>query len=69
MDKQAGGDWVLAKGSNDFAAVSDFIHKSIVADPANVELELQVNGQKRQQANTSLMIFDLTAMIEDISKY
>ena len=69
LNKDTGADWVLAKGSNDFAAVSDFIHKSAVADVGNVELELQVNGQTRQQASTSQMIFDLPAMIEDISRY
>lgn len=69
LNKEAGGDWVMAKGSNDFAAVSDFIHKGSVPDVGNVELELQVNGETRQQANTSMMIFDVPSMIEDISRY
>ena len=53
MNKDAGADWVLAKGANDFAAVSEFIHKSAVTDVDDVQIELQVNGETRQHANTS----------------
>ena len=42
--KDAGADWCLAKGANEFAAVSEFIHKSAVPDLSNVEIELVING-------------------------
>ena len=59
----------MAKGSNEFAAVSEFIHKSAIPDCQNVELELKINGTTRQKSNTSFMIFDIATMIADISKY
>ena len=40
VNKAAGSDWCLAKGTNQFAAVSEFIHQSAVADVADVEIEL-----------------------------
>ena len=35
-----GSDWCMAKGSNKFAAVSEYIHKSAIPDSANVDIEL-----------------------------
>ena len=64
-----GSDWCMAKGSNKFAAVSEYIHKSAIPDSANVDIELQINGETRQKENTSRMIFDVPTMIADISKY
>ena len=69
INKKSGGDWCLAKGSNSFAAVSDFAHSSAIQDVNNVEIELQVNGEKRQSANSNMMIFDVATMIADISIY
>lgn len=67
--KNAGADWALAKGSNDFAAVSEFIHKSAIPDLSNAEIELTCNGETWQKVNTSLMIFDVPTMIADLSRY
>ena len=69
MNRDTGADWCMAKGSNEFAAVSEFIHKSAIKDPSNVEIELTVNGETRQKENTSMMIFDLPTMISDISRF
>ena len=69
MNKSSGADWCMAKGSNNFAAASEFIHKSAVLDVKNVEIELQCNGETRQSANSSMMIFDVPTMIADISRY
>ena len=35
-----GSDWCMAKGSNQFAAVSEYIHKSAIPDSSNVDIEL-----------------------------
>ena len=59
----------MAKGSNQFAAVSDYIHKTAVPNNGDVEISLSINGVERQRANTNLMIFDVPTMIADISKY
>jgi 2-keto-4-pentenoate hydratase/2-oxohepta-3-ene-1,7-dioic acid hydratase in catechol pathway len=39
------------------------------SDPANLELQLEVNGQRRQQGNTKQMIRDVAAMIEYASSF
>ena len=67
QNKDDGSDWSMAKGSNQFAAVSEFIHKSAVPDHGDVEVELKINGEVRQKENTSKMIFDVPTMIADIS--
>ena len=64
-----GADWTMAKGSDDFAAVSEYIHKSAVNDHSNIELEVKVNGASKVKSNTGHMIFDIPTMIADISKY
>lgn len=69
FNASTGGDWPLAKGANSFAGVSDFVHKSELPDPANIEIELSVNGETRQSSSTSDLIFDIPTIIADISKY
>lgn len=69
LNKKSGGDWCLAKGTNQFTAVSEYVHKSAVEDPANIDVQLTINGETRQSSNTKMMIFDIPTMIADISKY
>ena len=69
LNRDSGADWCMAKGSNEFAAVSEFIHKSAIEDVSNVEIELTVNGETKQKVNTSMMIFDIPTMIADISRF
>ena len=69
VNKKSGADWVLAKGTNQFAAVSEYVHKSAVVDPSNIDVKLTINGETRQSSNTKMMIFDMPTMIADISKY
>jgi 2-keto-4-pentenoate hydratase/2-oxohepta-3-ene-1,7-dioic acid hydratase in catechol pathway len=38
-----------------------------IGDPTTLELSLTVNGQERQRAVTSMMIFDVPAIIESLS--
>ena len=40
-------DWCLAKGADEFAAVSNYVHKSAIPDPNNVEIEIKINGETR----------------------
>ena len=40
-------DWCLAKGADEFAAVSNYVHKSAIPDPNNVEVEIKINGETR----------------------
>lgn len=66
--KKKGLPWDIAKGFETFLPMSDVIPKSAIADPHDVELFLQVNGQVKQQGSTSLMIYQIPRILSDISK-
>ena len=69
MFKKDGAPWCLQKGSDGFAAVSDFIDKTIITDPSNVTLNLKNNGVLKQSGKTSEMIMTIPDQIEYLSKY
>jgi 2-keto-4-pentenoate hydratase/2-oxohepta-3-ene-1,7-dioic acid hydratase in catechol pathway len=43
------------------------VDKDEIGDPTSLELSLTVNGQERQRAKVSMMIFDIPAIIEFLS--
>lgn len=55
-----------AKGHDTFCPVGPWIVTDL--DPANLDLQTTVNGQVRQQSNTALMIHDVGAIVEWVSK-
>jgi len=61
--------WALAKGMDTFAPIGNFTDASLVADPHNLPITLKVNGEVRQQGNTSDMIFNIPALISFLSQY
>jgi 2-keto-4-pentenoate hydratase/2-oxohepta-3-ene-1,7-dioic acid hydratase in catechol pathway len=63
--KRKGLPWSVAKGFDTSAPVSLFVGRDAVPDPHNLVLTLRVNGEVRQQASTSGMVF----RIEDIIAY
>ena len=67
--KSEGADWSLCKGADTFGSISDFVDKSEVENWNDLEIELAVNGETKQSANTKLMIFGVPRLIADISKY
>ena len=47
-NKKDGSDWgCVAKGSNEFGAVSEYIHKTAVRDCGDVVISLSINGVER----------------------
>ncbi|KAL9121454.1 MAG: hypothetical protein Q9187_001991 [Circinaria calcarea] len=60
--------WSIAKGFDTFLPVSDYISKTSIPDPHNVELYLSVNGEVRQRDSTELMLFRIPRQLSDISK-
>lgn len=66
--KQKGLPWTLAKGFNGSAPVSSFLGKEAF-DLQNLNFGLQVNGEVRQQGNTSFMIFSFDYIIAYLSKF
>jgi 2-keto-4-pentenoate hydratase/2-oxohepta-3-ene-1,7-dioic acid hydratase in catechol pathway len=63
--QQADGQWTRAKGHDTFCPVGPWIVTDV--DPANLELRTEVNGEVKQQSSTSLMIYDVGAIVEWVS--
>jgi len=67
--KEKGLPWELAKSFDHSAPVSVFLPKAQFADLRNLNFRLDVNGQTRQQGNTSFMLFSFEYIIAFVSKY
>lgn len=61
--KARGLPWTIGKGFDTFCPMSQFIPKSKIPDPYNVNLKCSVNGNVRQDDMTSLMIFNFRKII------
>ncbi|KFH48102.1 putative hydrolase-like protein [Hapsidospora chrysogenum ATCC 11550] len=66
--KKKGLPWDIAKGFDTFLPMSNVIPKTAIADPHDVELFLEVNGETRQKGSTNLMIYQIPRILSDISK-
>lgn len=68
--KEKGLPWDIAKGFNGSAPVSDrFLPVSAFKDLANINFKLEINGQLKQQGNTSLMLFPFDVIISYLSRF
>lgn len=67
--KAKGLPWELAKGFNGSAPISGFVPKTDFADLQALNFRLEVNGETRQQGNTSLMLFKIDYLIAFVSRY
>jgi acylpyruvate hydrolase len=68
--KEKGLPWDIAKGFNGSAPVSDkFLPVAQVKDLANVNFSLRINGELKQQGNTSLMLFGFDYIISYLSGF
>ncbi|KAI8906772.1 hypothetical protein EDD86DRAFT_192683 [Gorgonomyces haynaldii] len=66
--KKSGSPWTVAKGYDTFTPVGDFIAKSEIKDPSKLRLTLKVDGQVKQDGETSDMIFNrIPHLIEYVS--
>ncbi|KAG8312817.1 acylpyruvase FAHD1, mitochondrial-like [Homalodisca vitripennis] len=61
--------WTIGKGFDTACPVSQFIPKQAIPNPDNVHLWCRVNGEIKQDANTSDMIFPVGELISYISQY
>lgn len=65
--KKKGLPWTIGKGFDTFLPLSDFIPKSKIPDPYNVELYFEINGVIKQKDLTSLMIFPIHKILSTMS--
>lgn len=66
--RRRGDAWSLAKGMDTFGPISDYIPLG-GTDVNNLHLTLKVNGEIRQDGNTSDMIFSPARLISYVSRY
>jgi acylpyruvate hydrolase len=67
--KGKGLPWELAKAFNGSAPISGFVSKSKFSDLQNVSFSLEVNGETRQEGNTSMMLYRIDYLIAFVSQY
>ncbi|MBL7214550.1 MAG: fumarylacetoacetate hydrolase family protein [Phycisphaerae bacterium] len=61
-------DWLMGKWANGFLPIGPcFVTADEIKNPQSLNLELKVNGQIRQQADTSQMIFDVYQIVSFMS--
>lgn len=59
------GQWTRAKGYDTFCPLGPWIETT--ADPADLEIVTELDGEVRQRSNTSLLLHDIPALIEWVS--
>jgi len=64
--KGKGLPWSVAKGFDTFAPLGPLVPADGI-DAGNLDIRLEINGEVRQQGNTSLMIFPLPSLIAYVS--
>ncbi len=65
--KKKGLPWEIAKGFDTACPLSAFVEASRVANPQNLRILLTVNGRKRQDGTTSMMIHRIPAIVSHMS--
>ncbi len=61
-------DWLNGKWSDGFLPLGPWlVTADEIPDPQNLQLELKVNGQTRQKANTSQMIYSVDQIVSFVS--
>ena len=64
-----GNQWVLSKTFDGFAPIGPCLVPAGELDPQNLAISSVVNGEVRQNSNTSDMIFTVAEIISDLSRH
>ncbi|WP_113652326.1 fumarylacetoacetate hydrolase family protein [Pedobacter namyangjuensis] len=67
--KEKGLPWELAKAFDNSAVVSNFLPKADFADMYQLQFELQINKETRQNGHTSNLLFSFEKIIAFVSQY
>lgn len=65
----SGGQWSKGKSGPGFLPLGPDLVPAAAIDPGNLRLQSQVNGEPRQDSNTSDLIFDVATIIRDLSQF
>lgn len=66
--KSKGEPWALAKGFDTSAPVSTLAPAEDVGDGSGLAITLDVNGRRRQESNTDLMLNNVASLVSFISR-
>ena len=66
--KSKGHPWERAKAFDGSCVLADWVDVSEVSDWTNIRYSLEVNDEVRQQGNTALLIFEIGALLAEISQ-
>ena len=65
-----GGQWTKGKSYDTFAPFGPiFVSKDEIPNPDNLQLQLKVNGEIRQNANTSELIMPVVELVAHVSRF
>jgi 2-keto-4-pentenoate hydratase/2-oxohepta-3-ene-1,7-dioic acid hydratase in catechol pathway len=67
--RDRGGQWTKGKSADTFAPLGPLLLTSEAVDAGNVELWLTVNGETRQRASTSQLIFPVPHLVSYVSQF
>jgi 2,4-didehydro-3-deoxy-L-rhamnonate hydrolase len=68
--KLSGSQWSKGKGCDTFGPIGPWmVTTDEIKDPQNLDMWLDVNGERRQRGSTKTMIFGAAELVADVSKY
>lgn len=68
-DCRRAGQWIVSKGQDSFAPMGPcIVTADEIGDPHDLVLTTHVNGVEKQRGNTRFMLFNVNAIIADISR-
>jgi len=70
LQKGGPGEWIKAKSYDSFGPLGPWlVTTDEIPEPQNLDLTLDLNGERMQTGNTSTMIFTVAELVSYISKY
>jgi 2-keto-4-pentenoate hydratase/2-oxohepta-3-ene-1,7-dioic acid hydratase in catechol pathway len=66
---ERGGQWDKGKGADTFAPLGPYLVSADLVDPSELELWLTVNGEQKQRARTSDLIFPVPQLVSYVSQF
>jgi 2,4-diketo-3-deoxy-L-fuconate hydrolase len=67
---ERGGQWTKGKSADNFNPLGPWLATADeVANPCNLKLTLEVNGQRKQTGNTAMMVFDVFFLVHYLSQF
>jgi 2,4-diketo-3-deoxy-L-fuconate hydrolase len=68
--KRSASQWSKGKGCDTFGPTGPWlVTADEIKDPQNLDMWLDVNGERRQTGNTRTMIFSVAQLVADVSRY